>query len=183
VSRCDYCGMKECCGADMGPEIERLRAERDAEFANGFRMSAEIEWLRAEMEERNRIIGMSREREARHLAEIQLLRSDLNAACALVAAAGLATGHADSAAQLVAEVLDQVADMRKEIERLKWLEKTINRAGHLSIAMEEIERLQQKRNEIIEECAEVADHYEPRCDVCPSGVAAAIRALKEARNE
>jgi len=76
-------------------------------------LRAEIEWLRAEMEERNRIIGMSREREARHLAEIQLLKAE--------------------------------------------------------------------RNEIIEQCAEVAEHYEPRCDVCPSGVAAAIRALKEER--
>jgi len=38
-----------------------------------------------------------------------------------------------------------------------------------------------ERNVIIEQCAEVAEHYEPRCDVCPSGVAAAIRALKEER--
>lgn len=29
----------------------------------------------------------------------------------------------------------------------------------------------------IEECAKVAEAYEPRCDSCPSGCAAAIRAL------
>lgn len=29
----------------------------------------------------------------------------------------------------------------------------------------------------MEEAAKVADAYEPRCDVCPRGVAAAIRAL------
>ena len=29
------------------------------------------------------------------------------------------------------------------------------------------------------EAAKVADAYEPRCDVCPRGVAAAIRALKD----
>jgi uncharacterized small protein (DUF1192 family) len=51
--------------------------------------------------------------------EVMRLRADLNAACALVVSAGLATGHADSAEQLVAEVLDQVADLRAEIERLR----------------------------------------------------------------
>ena len=30
---------------------------------------------------------------------------------------------------------------------------------------------------VLEEAAKVADAYEPRCDVCPRGVAAAIRAL------
>lgn len=25
--RCPQCGQKDCCGADMGPEIERLTAE------------------------------------------------------------------------------------------------------------------------------------------------------------
>ena len=30
-----------------------------------------------------------------------------------------------------------------------------------------------------EACAEVAESYEPRCDVCPKGVAAAIRARGE----
>jgi hypothetical protein len=34
------------------------------------------------------------------------------------------------------------------------------------------------RNEVLEEAARVADSYEPRCDTCPRGVAAAIRALK-----
>ncbi len=28
--RCPQCGQKDCCGADMGPEIERLRAENEA---------------------------------------------------------------------------------------------------------------------------------------------------------
>lgn len=32
---------------------------------------------------------------------------------------------------------------------------------------------------VLEEAAKVADAYEPRCDVCPRGAAAAIRALKE----
>jgi hypothetical protein len=224
--------------------------------------------------------------------EVMQLRADLNDACALVVSAGLATGHADSAAQLVAEVLDQVADMRAEIdrlqkiiktassdyidivftappgpgdecvfveaentrgesirvgewvertdgfwalripskhaeierltaerdfdrahieslqnkiaqasaevvaledevERLKWLEKTTNRAGHLSIAMQEIERLQQKRNEIIEMCAKVCErvigHYFEYLNLGESEnataveCAAAIRALKEER--
>jgi adenine-specific DNA glycosylase len=35
------------------------------------------------------------------------------------------------------------------------------------------------RAEVLEEAAKVADSYEPRCDICPSGVTAAIRALKE----
>ena len=35
------------------------------------------------------------------------------------------------------------------------------------------------RAEALEEAAKVAESYEPRCDVCPSGVAAAIRALME----
>ncbi len=35
------------------------------------------------------------------------------------------------------------------------------------------------RTEVLEEAAKVADSYEPRCDICPSGVTAAIRALKE----
>jgi adenine-specific DNA glycosylase len=30
---------------------------------------------------------------------------------------------------------------------------------------------------VLEEAAKVAESYEPRCDVCPSGVAAAIRAM------
>jgi hypothetical protein len=30
---------------------------------------------------------------------------------------------------------------------------------------------------VLEEAAKVADAYDPRCDVCPRGVAAAIRAL------
>jgi hypothetical protein len=93
----------------------------------------------------------------------EMSRSDLNAACALVASAGLATGHADSAAQLVAEVLDQVADIRAEAERL-----------------------QQKRNEIIEECAELCDRKAwqtiDKKEVLMAGLcAAAIRALKEGR--
>ena len=29
-----------------------------------------------------------------------------------------------------------------------------------------------------EECAQVAESYEPKCDICPSGVANAIRARK-----
>jgi proteasome assembly chaperone (PAC2) family protein len=82
-------------------------------------------------------------------------RADLNAACALVASAGLATGHADSAAQLVAEVLDQVADIRAEAERL-----------------------QQKRNEIIEQCAKVCEMLD--LDIYDADMCAdAIRALKE----
>jgi hypothetical protein len=32
---------------------------------------------------------------------------------------------------------------------------------------------------VLEEAAKVAEHYEPRCDVCPRGVADAIRALKD----
>ena len=34
------------------------------------------------------------------------------------------------------------------------------------------------RAETLEEAARVAESYEPRCDACPSGVAAAIRAMK-----
>lgn len=33
------------------------------------------------------------------------------------------------------------------------------------------------RANALEEAAKVADAYDPRCDVCPRGVAAAIRAL------
>ncbi len=39
------------------------------------------------------------------------------------------------------------------------------------------------RDEALEEAAKVADSYEPRCDICPSGVTAAIRALKEKNDE
>jgi hypothetical protein len=34
------------------------------------------------------------------------------------------------------------------------------------------------RNAALDEAAKVADAYEPRCDTCPRGVAAAILALK-----
>lgn len=39
------------------------------------------------------------------------------------------------------------------------------------------EAIKNARNAALEEAAKVADAYEPRCDVCPRGVAAAIRAL------
>jgi len=37
------------------------------------------------------------------------------------------------------------------------------------------------RNKALEDAAVIADIYEPRCDACPSGAGAAIRALKEDR--
>jgi hypothetical protein len=84
---------------------------------------------------------------------------------------------------------DEIKSLRAEVERMKWLEKTVNRAGHLSIAMQEIERLTKERDQIIEKCAEVCEkeageqplyHWEwaggvyEGCMDC----AAAIRAMK-----
>jgi hypothetical protein len=34
------------------------------------------------------------------------------------------------------------------------------------------------RNQVIAECIDIAQCYEPRCDICPSGVTNAIRSLK-----
>ena len=51
---------------------------------------------------------------------------------------------------------------------------------HCAKARDEIARLKaevERLREALEEAAKVAESYEPRCDVCPSGVAAAIRAL------
>jgi hypothetical protein len=43
--------------------------------------------------------------------------------------------------------------------------------------LEKAERAAYERG--VGEAAKVAEHYEPRCDVCPSGVTAAILALLE----
>ena len=55
MARCPECGMKECCGADMSPELDQLRTENRElkhEAAEG-RASAEIEnKLRLEAEAR-----------------------------------------------------------------------------------------------------------------------------------
>jgi hypothetical protein len=40
-------------------------------------------------------------------------------------------------------------------------------------------RLQEEREAEREACAKVAESYEPRCEVCPSGVSNAIRARGE----
>jgi hypothetical protein len=103
--------------------------------------------------------------------------------------AGLATGHADSAAQLVAEVLDQVADLRAA--RIAYaLEFPLNANGepdvdnlHANIRAlkAEIERLTLERDTIIERCAVIADQWASDGQRVHGngGPAAAIRALKE----
>jgi phage host-nuclease inhibitor protein Gam len=52
---------------------------------------------------------------------------------------------------------------------------TLEYLGQVGQLSDELERV---RVETLGEAAEVADSYEPRCDTCPRGVAAAIRALK-----
>jgi phage host-nuclease inhibitor protein Gam len=52
---------------------------------------------------------------------------------------------------------------------------TLEYLGQVGQLSDELERV---RVETLEEAAVVADSYEPRCDTCPRGVAAAIRALK-----
>jgi chromosome segregation ATPase len=49
----------------------------------------------------------------------------------------------------------EITRLRAEVERLKWLEATANRAGHLDVAMQEIER--QKG---------LAEHYETEWGKC-----------------
>jgi len=107
-------------------------------------------------------------------AEIELLRAERD----------FDRAHIESLQNKIAQASAEVVALEDEVERLKWLEKTTNRAGHLSIAMQEIERLQQKRNEIIERCAEVCDEEvrltkDMKAALIAGICAAAIRALKE----
>ena len=53
---------------------------------------------------------------------------------------------------------------------------TLDYLGQVGQLSDELKRV---RAETLGEAAEVADCYEPRCDTCPRGVAAAIRALKD----
>ena len=64
---------------------------------------------------------------------------------------GYATGHGDTTENLLAELDWQIAE--------NWTQAMVKGV--------ETER---------EECAKVAEAYEPRCDICPSGVSLAIRA-------
>ena len=65
-----------------------------------------------------------------------------------------------------------------EIEKLRILYEQIR--AELKAALNDCRA---SRHEALEEAAQVAESYEPRCDTCPRGAADAIRALKEQAND
>jgi chromosome segregation ATPase len=158
---CEHGSLKRQCNTcDLNQHISELCKDLDA-------ANEEIEWLRAEMEERNRIIGMSREREARHLAEIKKLKEDVHLANGV---ADLAIKHRDAAE---ADVVARQALITRLTQESNM------HARACAKVFDELQEVKQERNEIINEtCAAVCemldlDIYE--ADMC----AAAIRALKE----
>jgi len=80
VSETDSWSPEECpfcTGHKLRKEVERLKEERDRLYDREAIMAKE-------MEEQSRIIGMSSEREARHLAEIERLKQERDAAFAKI---------------------------------------------------------------------------------------------------
>jgi hypothetical protein len=65
----------------------------------------------------------------------------------------------------------RAALVEKVAAAIRWKSMTSEEIATAAIAL--------IRAKTLEEAARVADSYEPRCDTCPRGVAAAIRALKE----
>jgi phage shock protein A len=86
----------------------------------------------------------------------------------------------------LAALLRRLRDERDEAraEQARW-ERLAEQAWEKAVKQgtEDIRRFMSyweiARNKALDEAAEVAKHYEPNCDACPSGVTNAILALKE----
>ena len=102
-------------GGDVNWWLDYLRAE--LERSHDF-YADHIEFLEAELK------AIERQAEDQHeyvLAQInQRLKADHEAAVALVIEASIATGNADTSADLMAEVLHKVGELREEIKLLRW---------------------------------------------------------------
>lgn len=81
------------------------------------------------------------------------------------------------------EALQRFAALVAAAEREKvaaWMHFNDYTTGHGDTTEDLLEEIQAQVAENERwKCAEVAEAYEPRCDVCPKGVAAAIRARGE----
>jgi uncharacterized coiled-coil DUF342 family protein len=129
---------------EMLGEIEKLKSdvrwlegalnsqaiERDRLVKEMYDLRAEIERLRAENDQAISD-AQTLEQEAHQLYNV----------LAVIHRDGGHYAHEHGAIKASEDAINEVIRLRSEIERLKWLEKTTNRAGHLSIAMQEIERL------------------------------------------
>ena len=73
------------------------------------------------------------------------------------------------------------AAVKAEREKVAaWMHFNDYTTGHGDCIEDLLEEIQGQVAELERwECAEIAEAYEPRCDVCPKGVAAAIRARGE----
>lgn len=82
------------------------------------------------------------------------------------------------------EELENFAVLVAAAEREKvaaWMHFNDYTTGHGDTTEDLLEEIQAQVAENERwKCAEIAEAYEPRCDVCPKGVAAAIRARGEA---
>ena len=85
--------------------------------------------------------------------------------------------------QFRAEELERFAKLVAASERERvaaWMHFNDYTTGHGDTIEDLLEEIQAQAAESERwKCAEVAESYEPRCDVCPKGVAAAIRARGE----
>ena len=81
------------------------------------------------------------------------------------------------------EFLERLAALVAAAEREKvaaWMHFNDYTTGHGDTTEDLLEEIQAQVAENERwKCAEIAEAYEPRCDVCPKGVAAAIRARGE----
>ena len=136
----------------------------------------------AEMEEQSRIIGMSGEREARHLAKIKKLKEDVHLANGV---ADLAIKHRDAAE---ADVVARQALVTRLTQESNM------HARACAKVFDELQEVKHERDQIIEMCAKVCDarqaehrnNYRGRIGdqtkiAETKSCASAIRALKEER--
>ena len=81
------------------------------------------------------------------------------------------------------EAIERFAALVAAAEREKvaaWMRARSYATGHGDTVEDLLKELEwQVAERVTWKCAEVAEAYEPRCDVCPKGVAAAIRARGE----
>ena len=82
------------------------------------------------------------------------------------------------------EALQRFAVLIAAAEREKvaaWMRSKSYATGHGDTIEDFLKELEwQVAERVTWKCAEIAEAYEPTCDVCPKGVAAAIRARGEA---
>ena len=86
----------------------------------------------------------------------------------------------DELAQRLLELVTQAVAAERE-KVAAWMRARSYATGHgdtIEDLLKELEWQVAERER--EACAKVAESYEPRCDVCPSGVSNAIRARGEA---